>query len=89
MTERVRLGYAADDRISYHRRAANSVGLFAHWFLLLALLGILIAVAALAFGVTMTLRSRRPPILSPDGRFWWDGRSWQPIPPSTDSQPQR
>ena len=63
------------------------MGILSHWYLLLALLGILIVVVALAFGVSMTLRNPRPPILSPDGRFWWDGRSWRPIPPDTGTQP--
>ena len=44
------------------------MGLLAHWFLLLGLLGILIVMVALAFGISVTLRSRRPPVLSPDRR---------------------
>ena len=24
-----------------------------------------------------------PPLISPDGRFWWDGQTWQPMPSSS------
>lgn len=24
-----------------------------------------------------------PPVLSPDGRWWWDGQAWRPMPPTT------
>jgi hypothetical protein len=26
-----------------------------------------------------------PPQVSPDGRYWWDGREWQPMPDASDS----
>src|SRR5215472_6140747 len=28
-----------------------------------------------------------PPQISPDGRYWWDGQAWQPMPSSTVPQP--
>ncbi len=29
-----------------------------------------------------------PPQVSPDGRFYWDGRQWAPLAPSTDATPE-
>jgi hypothetical protein len=28
-----------------------------------------------------------PPEVSPDGRYWWDGREWQPMPQAGDATP--
>ena len=30
-----------------------------------------------------------PPVVSPDGRFWWDGGHWRPIPRSSAKGPTR
>ena len=27
------------------------------------------------------------PQISPDGRYWWDGKAWQPMPPATSAPP--
>jgi hypothetical protein len=28
-----------------------------------------------------------PPLLSPDGAYWWDGQQWQPMPPGAAAAP--
>ena len=41
--------------------------------------------------LTMNRGSRGPAsprsVLSPDGRLWWDGREWKPIPPTPPAPP--
>ena len=37
------------------KATVKTMGILSHWYLLLALLGILIVVVALAFGISMTL----------------------------------
>lgn len=50
------------------------------------LIGWIVALAMAASGTTkkqVQAASPKPPAqvqLSPDGRFWWDGRQWQPMP---------
>jgi hypothetical protein len=41
-------------------------------------------IAALALALTLPRpgsTSIPPPALSPDGRWWWDGQAWRPMPP--------
>jgi hypothetical protein len=76
----------------------NSVGSIGFDWTTFAALGgfvILVAAAVLAILLVTTLRRPRPDWalmaqLSPDGRYWWDGRSWHdgllnPPPPSVRS----
>jgi hypothetical protein len=55
-----------------------------HWVWLAMLFLVMVGVVALIFGfVAYTSRSRLPvpsPVISPDGRMWWDGHEWKPMP---------
>ena len=47
---------------------------------------LLLGVAALSIWVAVVMLRRRPQAipatqLSPDGRYWWDGAFWRPVPP--------
>jgi hypothetical protein len=47
-----------------------------------AFVGLLLVALVLAFGLRRSrTTSPRPPALSPDGRWWWDGIAWRPMPP--------
>ncbi|HUY73551.1 MAG TPA: hypothetical protein VMW11_03465 [Candidatus Dormibacteraeota bacterium] len=51
------------------------------WFVPMIFLGlpalIVVVVVLLASGHS----GRHPaPLFSPDGRWWWDGREWRPVP---------
>ena len=46
-------------------------------FLLLALVALVLVLGLRRSGSTPL----RPPVLSPDGRWWWDGAAWRPMPP--------
>ena len=69
-----------------------------HWVWILLLLIMLIGVISVVLAaIAFATRGRQPapsPVISPDGRFWWDGREWRPLPdagprptPPTASQP--
>jgi hypothetical protein len=47
---------------------------------------LLLGLAALSIWVAVVMLRRRPRAipaarLSPDGRYWWDGAFWRPVPP--------
>jgi hypothetical protein len=49
-------------------------------------LTLLLGLAALSIWVAVVMLRRRPHAiaatqLSPDGRYWWDGAFWRPVPP--------
>ncbi len=57
----------------------------------------MLVVLAVVFGPIIALvallaaRTRggidRTPTLSPDGRWWWDGREWKPMPAQPPANP--
>jgi hypothetical protein len=56
------------------------------WFLFMLVI-VLVIVVPLVVLVLALSRGRgghasHPPTLSPDGRWWWDGREWKPLPPT-------
>jgi hypothetical protein len=55
----------------------------------LAVIGIPVAVliVVLARGAGSPRAAGHAPVVSPDGRWWWDGREWKPIQPSEPPAP--
>jgi hypothetical protein len=55
----------------------------AYLLVMLVLIVVIVAVVMVAVGAVRGYRT--PPSLyglrSPDGRWWWDGSRWQPLPP--------
>lgn len=52
----------------------------------------LVAALVIVLAIRSSRRPREPvypagPVLSPDGRWWWDGFRWQPVPPSAPTPP--
>jgi hypothetical protein len=51
--------------------------------LLLLVLLVVLVVLVLALGLRRSSSTPpRPVVLSPDGRWWWDGIAWRPMPPN-------
>ncbi len=42
----------------------------------------LLAIGLVAIALAVAIRPRRQPVtlISPDGRYWWDGSAWRPVP---------
>ena len=61
------------------------------WIVLMLLIGVVILgpiVVIVAVVLSATRRSSGRPanaLVSPDGKWWWDGRQWQPMPVSPPS----
>jgi hypothetical protein len=53
-----------------------------HWIWLLLLFMMVVVVVVAVLAITFAMRPKAPmqPTLSPDGRFWWDGHEWRPMP---------
>jgi len=74
--------------VAYGRGKVNPGGVLVINLLLgWTVIGWIVALALAASGMTKKQQTtlQRPPAqvqLSPDGRHWWDGRQWQPMPTS-------
>jgi len=52
---------------------------------ILVIIGLPLVVIVLVVAVLANRRMGQPPaygLRSPDGRWWWDGGRWQPVPPT-------
>jgi hypothetical protein len=64
-----------------------------HWTFIVSLLifmvGVVSAIAVVLFVVGRSLRGQPSPpsLVSPDGRWWWDGREWKPVTPPVPPPP--
>jgi len=63
-----------------------------HWVWILLMLMALVTITAVIVGAIAFASRNRPqvpaPVVSPDGRLWWDGREWRPMPePGTPPTP--
>lgn len=88
--------FVANSRHNINTGAVLVINLFLGW----TLLGWIVALAMAAGGatkeqaahtVTPIVQGTPPPrasapILSLDGRWWWDGHSWQPMPTSAPTE---
>jgi hypothetical protein len=54
------------------------LNLFLGWTLVGWVIALAIAVGSKPAAATILPGQ---PLLSPDGRFWWDGRAWRPVTP--------
>jgi hypothetical protein len=79
--------------VAYGRGKVNSGGvLIINLLLGWTVIGWIVALAMAASGMTKKQQAtlQTPPArvqLSPDGRHWWDGRQWQPMPTSGRDRP--
>jgi hypothetical protein len=53
------------------------------WFVFMFVLVLVIVVSVVVLVLSRGGGGQfaHPPTLSPDGRWWWDGREWKPLPP--------
>ena len=56
-----------------------------HMALYVGVAALLFLMAQLAIPLVVTMRRKPAPLLrgvqvSPDGRYWWDGFAWRPVP---------
>jgi len=79
------LFYFLPSIVAYQRHNLNSGGVLVVNLLLgWTFLGWIIAFAMAAGGMRREhLGMSAPPQYSPDGKFWWNGREWVPVPPQS------
>jgi hypothetical protein len=56
---------------------------------ILVILGLPLVLMVLMVAVLPNRRAGQAPaygLRSPDGRWWWDGRQWQPVPPANQDR---
>ncbi len=53
------------------------------WILLVLFTAALLVAIGVLLARSGGARPDHAPVLSPDGRHWWDGQRWQPMPPAT------
>jgi len=91
--------YFAPTIVAYARNTSNKAGvLVLNLFLGWTFIGWVIALTMAAGGKvsgeveTVIVQNQAPappavsgsPVLSPDGRFWWDGNAWKPLPDKSE-----
>jgi hypothetical protein len=55
--------------------------------ILLGLVALFLALRLSRSTATASSTPNRPPMVSPDGRWWWDGTAWRPMPPPPGAGP--
>jgi Superinfection immunity protein len=85
--------FVAGSRHTVNSGAVFVINLFLGW----TFIGWVVALAMAAGGMTKQQFEGRPaaqtptavaPVISPDGKSWWDGQRWQPLPGREDESPK-